>query len=394
MKTGYKRVLLGTLIGTTALMLSGCFLQLLVGRVFVRTIGEEVQEIIAAVFGNSTTAICTEEEFDNEDGQAVTDVECTYVIASENSSVPEVTSTAELISEFGILGVFLDPVILQVPQDAMNFVGTFTAGSGPAAIVITEVPSFYADATTEVLPESGQKFVILEFPAAPPNGTPLSFNLEFKLSSLAAVNVKPMFAGKVEVNGNTFYPPLLPCTTDFSSIPAVTIPVSQSANVDLSNQLINALLQGTVAACDGQVYNYISTQPSNEPPDCWGAAPSVESLWPPNHTFVPVQILGVTDPDGDPVLITIDAIDQDEPTDGVGDGNTCPDAHGIGTDMADVRAERSGRGDGRVYHIEFTAEDDMGAACTGSVTVCVPHDQGKNSQCADGWPLFDSTLCE
>jgi hypothetical protein len=45
--------------------------------------------------------------------------------------------------------------------------------------------------------------VILEFPSVPADGTHVSFSLELELSSLAAVNVKPMFAGKVEVNGNT-----------------------------------------------------------------------------------------------------------------------------------------------------------------------------------------------
>jgi hypothetical protein len=76
----------------------------------------------------------------------------------------------------------------------------------------------------------------------------------------------------------------------------------------------------------------------------------------------------VTDPDGDPVAIAITEIAQDEPPDGLGDGDTCPDAVGVGTGIAALRVERSGtqaaRGDGRVYHIRFTASDGRVSAAT------------------------------
>ena len=50
----------------------------------------------------------------------------------------------------------------------------------------------------------------------------------------------------------------------------------------------------------------------NQPPDCSKAAPSIAELWPPNHKFVGINVLGVTDADGDPITITIDSIRQDE----------------------------------------------------------------------------------
>lgn len=249
MRISGRKLLSGVLLCALAVLLSGCFLKLLIGRVFVRTVSEEVEQIIAAVFSNTTTAVCSEEEIINEAGQVVTDVECTYVIASEESSVPDVTSTVELISEFGIVGVLIDPLILQVPNGATNFAGTFDDGSGPAAIVITEAASFKADVVTEVFPESGEKFVILEFPSLPADGTTFSFYLEFELPALAAVDVKPMFAGKVEVDGDTFYPPLLPCLTNFADVPAVTIPVS-----DNPQTLIFQIADLIDVPCDNQVY--------------------------------------------------------------------------------------------------------------------------------------------
>jgi hypothetical protein len=137
---------------------------------------------------------------------------------------------------------------------------------------------------------------------------------------------------------------------------------------------------------------YVFAPPANQPPNCSGAFPSVDTIWPPNHDMVNVTIQGVTDPDGDPVTINIDQIKQDEPTDGTGDGHTCPDGAGIGTSTAQVRAERSAQGDGRVYTIYFTASDGAGGSCQGSVTVCVP--KSGNGSCTNSGANFDSTQCD
>ena len=135
------------------------------------------------------------------------------------------------------------------------------------------------------------------------------------------------------------------------------------------------------------------TLPANYPPDCTNALPSISEIWPPNHKLVPISIVGVTDPDvGDTVTITINAITQDEPVNGLGDGDTAPDGFGIGGSSALVRAERSGLGNGRVYVISFTANDPIGATCTGSVSVCVPHDQKPGHICIDDGQNYDSTV--
>ena len=135
-----------------------------------------------------------------------------------------------------------------------------------------------------------------------------------------------------------------------------------------------------------------------ECPDCSAAAASVKTIWPPNHKFVPVGVQGVTDPHNEAITITIDDIAQDEPTLVQGSGDTCPDGEGVGTSTAQVRAERTGDpkvpGDGRVYHISYTATNSGGYYCTGTVTTCVPHDQGAHSQCVDEGPRYDSLLCQ
>lgn len=132
----------------------------------------------------------------------------------------------------------------------------------------------------------------------------------------------------------------------------------------------------------------------NRPPVCTAATPSLSTIWPVNHKFVPVTELGVTDPEGDPVVATITSIFQDEPVDTTGDGKFTPDGKGVGAATAEVRAERTGTpkvpGNGRVYHIGFAADDGHGGICTGEVRVGVPHDQSK--PVVDDSALYDSTV--
>jgi len=130
----------------------------------------------------------------------------------------------------------------------------------------------------------------------------------------------------------------------------------------------------------------------NQPPDVSEAYPSEDCLWPPNHKFVDITIEGVTDPDGDEVTITITGITSDEPTASIdGAGNDAPDAIGVGTDTASLRAERSGKGNGRVYEISFVASDGNGGETLGSVIVEVPHDKKDCGVSIDDGQYYDAT---
>ena len=126
---------------------------------------------------------------------------------------------------------------------------------------------------------------------------------------------------------------------------------------------------------------------TSDPPDCSNAHPDVDRLWPPNHKWRAIQIEGVVGVGGETVTIQATSIRQDEVVNGGGDGNTSPD----GTLLPlRVRSERSGQGNGRVYHISFRATNPDGDSCTGVVKVCVPHDV--HDTCVDGGPLYDSTV--
>jgi hypothetical protein len=133
----------------------------------------------------------------------------------------------------------------------------------------------------------------------------------------------------------------------------------------------------------------ITVTPVNDPPNCTQAYPSAVMLWPPNHKMKAISVLGVIDDvEGDPVTVTVTGVRQDEPVNGLGDGDTSPDAT---LAPPQLRVERAGGGDGRVYHIEFVGQDSGGASCAGTLAVCVPHDQGQGPNCVDGGALYDST---
>lgn len=128
---------------------------------------------------------------------------------------------------------------------------------------------------------------------------------------------------------------------------------------------------------------------ANQPPDCSGAYSNVSLLWPSNHTMKSISINGIVDPDAqDVVYVNATGIRQDEPTKAT-PGDPAPNGSGVGTSNAQIRAERLGLGDGRVYHIYFNGLDGKDGICNGDVTVSVPRDLSRHA--IDSGQIVDST---
>ena len=120
----------------------------------------------------------------------------------------------------------------------------------------------------------------------------------------------------------------------------------------------------------------ITIAPVNDPPSCDAVRGDATRLWPPDHTLRTVALAGASDVDGDRTTLSVTAVVQDEPVDGTGDGDTAPDAVvSPGSSSVEVRAERAGTGDGRVYDVAYTVSDEAGGTCSGTVVVTVPHRQ-------------------
>src|SRR5207247_1118982 len=96
------------------------------------------------------------------------------------------------------------------------------------------------------------------------------------------------------------------------------------------------------------------------------AGPAV--LWPPNHKMMDV-LVSYEASDNCTLSTTTLAVSCNESVDGHGDGHTSPDWEVVDSHHLKLRAERSGRGAGRVYTVTITATDDSGNSTTKTLAV-------------------------
>jgi hypothetical protein len=103
---------------------------------------------------------------------------------------------------------------------------------------------------------------------------------------------------------------------------------------------------------------------------------STPVLWSANHKMVAITLAApATDTVGVASLKIIN-VTSNEPDNGLGDGDTAGDIEVTGALTLNLRAERSGNGDGRIYTITVEAKDAAGNATTATVAVTVPKSQG------------------
>ncbi|HVL66903.1 MAG TPA: lamin tail domain-containing protein [Vicinamibacterales bacterium] len=91
----------------------------------------------------------------------------------------------------------------------------------------------------------------------------------------------------------------------------------------------------------------------------------------PNHSMIDVGLFyTATDATGTPACSA--AVASNEPANALGDGNTAVDFQVVSPTAVRVRAERSGRGTGRIYTITVTCADASGNQAFRTATVTVP----------------------
>ncbi len=118
--------------------------------------------------------------------------------------------------------------------------------------------------------------------------------------------------------------------------------------------------------------------------------PSIR-LWPPNHQMhaltladlatVTDQCEGTLDPNE---AGTILEIYSDEPDNANGDGNTTGDIAIVNQHAFNLRVERQGGSNGRVYGVRFEVSDASGNTAEATARVQVPHDQSGSDAVDDG----------
>jgi hypothetical protein len=117
------------------------------------------------------------------------------------------------------------------------------------------------------------------------------------------------------------------------------------------------------------------------------------TLWPPNHRYATVKVTDLVASAGDNCdpgvgvggVRIASSVTSDEPDDSGGDGSTTNDIV-LAADCTSVqlRSERTGHGNGRVYTITFKVTDASGNVSTATATVAVPHSQNGSAAVDDG----------
>ncbi len=152
--------------------------------------------------------------------------------------------------------------------------------------------------------------------------------------------------------------------------PATTVSTTEGANQTVTGSCED--VAGNTAQFTTEI-NIDKTAPliSGLPaPDC--------TLWPPNHKLVWVATVVPSDGLSGLAVESLTVV-SNEQEDGRGDGHTAPDFV-INDASVQLRAERSGAGDGRVYTITASATDLAGNSTMATATCDVPHDQGKGEK--------------
>lgn len=239
----------------TAALLAGacfntaCFLRFTLGYVEVQTLSEEIELSIHAIQTQATIAICQTDPFFSPHFYR-----CTYFINGV-----EIASTTSLLSEFGPFGALFDPVILELPSDVTNIQGTYNGSGGSSGnlIVYPQLSFIPADETRTFSAGSGKQLAIVDMPAGTiVSGETYTFDLTFRRTApkgAPPVPIKALFAGKVFTFGKHWYPPILPCTTNFASLPSLTLPVSSS--------LQPVAVPNGLTGCANENYHYFTPRP-------------------------------------------------------------------------------------------------------------------------------------
>ena len=257
------QLLRACLTGLLAAVLTGCFLRMAVGHVIVvDNIPDEVKQVLNAVFGNSTVSVCYRpQQFDV--------FNCTYIVDGVI-----ISSTLDLVSEGGLAGVLLDPIIVQVPDDAISVTATYSNAGNLLPAVTLIRSSFEYVPYQSITADTGTKFIIMDFPpditstintTDPVNGPRFDFALNFAqhkpiTQTVEPTQIKVMLTAKVVSRGRVYYAPIVPCVTSFSLVPTITIPISDTF-VPLEAQFGDIIRNHQAMPCNNKYYDYSNTPP-------------------------------------------------------------------------------------------------------------------------------------
>ncbi|MBF0431135.1 MAG: hypothetical protein HQK83_07645 [Fibrobacteria bacterium] len=151
-----------------------------------------------------------------------------------------------------------------------------------------------------------------------------------------------------------------------------------SSDIGLGTHTIQLI---TTDAANNEVVSEITVEVKDSESPTLAPLASTQILWPPNHKMQEVVIeANAADNSGQPVVLTVE-IASSETLEFEKDGTPIPDFEIIdieqstGTIILNLRSERKGKGDGRIYSVTITATDNSGNSSTTVVEIKAPHNQ-------------------
>ncbi len=203
------------------------------------------------------------------------------------------------------------------------------------------------------------------------------FTVQF---SAQATDTCGVLAGDVSVE-------LIKAANNFTlGTPTINIQQVSATEVGVSGSVVVSELTGSPAqlsvrvtaqdACGLSTQDTAVAQIVDDTPPTIDVSLSPDQLWPPNHKMAPIWAAVVAKDNCPGVAYALTSVTSDEPDNGNGDGDTVNDIQNAAIGTADLqfdlRAERAGNGDGRVYTATYTAADGSGNDVSDADTVVVP----------------------
>lgn len=166
-----------------------------------------------------------------------------------------------------------------------------------------------------------------------------------------------------------------PTAQDAVGVTSLTTSVASGATFPIGTTTVTVTARD--AAGNATSGSFTVTVRDTTAPSFTGLTPSLGTLWPANHKMVAItltpavsDLVGVTS-------LKIVRVTSSEPDNGLGDGDTANDSVITGNLTLQLRAERSGNGNGRTYTITVEARDAAGNVSTRTTSVSVPKSMGK-----------------
>ncbi|MEP6817947.1 MAG: choice-of-anchor Q domain-containing protein [bacterium] len=186
--------------------------------------------------------------------------------------------------------------------------------------------------------------------------------------------------------------------SDNCSVPTIVSSPSSGSVFPVGTTTVTST--ATDAAGNSTSCNFTVTVKDAQPPVIRINGQTIE-LWPPNHKYATVKVTDLVasasdlcDPSVNINSVRIAKVTSDEPENGGGDGNTTQDIVIAGDcKSVQLRSERMGGSNGRVYTITFKVTDASGNSSTATAKVTVPHSQNGSPAIDDGPHYTVSSGC-